>query len=138
MQGWRGEQQWDVLDTPFVMIAKALADPTRHQMLRELREAGEMTCSDVCERFSLTQPTISHHIRTLAEAGVIVVRKEGPYHVLSVNEEQMRAFAADLLPAKRPRGRGGAKGKMEKAEGRGAARSGSVVKGRAGKEPTAR
>ncbi|MGE3107590.1 MAG: ArsR/SmtB family transcription factor [Phycisphaerales bacterium] len=91
-----------MLDTPFVMIAKALADPTRHQMLRELRGAGEMTCSDVCERFALSQPTISHHIRTLAEAGVIEVRKEGPYHVLSVNEERMRAFAADLLP----RGRG--------------------------------
>lgn len=81
------------------MIAKALADPTRHQMLRELREAGEMTCSDVCQRFALSQPTISHHIRTLSEAGVITMRKEGPFHVLSVNEELMRAFAADLLPA---------------------------------------
>lgn len=86
------------------MIAKALADPTRHQMLRQLREAGEMTCSDVCERFPLSQPTISHHIRTLAEAGVIDVRKDGPYHVLSVNEERMRAFAADLLPAERTNG----------------------------------
>jgi len=91
-----------MLDTPFVKIAKALADPTRHQMLRELREAGEMTCSDICQKFVLAQPTISHHIKTLEAAGVITVRKEGPFHVLSVNEEQMKAFAADLLPAIKP------------------------------------
>lgn len=71
-------------------------------MLREIREAGELTCSGVCERFQLSQPTISHHIKTLHAAGVIDVRKQGQFHVLSVNEAQMKAFAADLLPPSKP------------------------------------
>src|SRR5690606_6312185 len=87
-------------DVPFVKIAKALADPTRHRILQQIRAAGEMTCTDVCERFKLAQPTISHHIKTLANAGVIKGRSEGQYHVLSVDEKVMRAFAAQLMPSK--------------------------------------
>ena len=93
-------------DEPFVKIAKALADPTRHQMLRELRAAGELTCSDVCERFPLSQPTISHHIKTLEEAGLIRVRRQGQFHILTVDEKTITEFARDLMPAGRPvRGR---------------------------------
>lgn len=86
-------------DAQFVKIAKALADVTRHRMLLELRGAGELTCSQVCERFPLSQPTISHHIKTLAEAGVIKIRKDGQFHVLSVNEPFLAEFAQDLIPA---------------------------------------
>ncbi len=89
-------------DEPFVKIAKALADPTRHQMLRELRAAGELTCSDVCQRFALAQPTISHHIKTLEEAGLIRIRRDGQFHVLAVNEEVLEDFARDLLPNGKP------------------------------------
>lgn len=99
-------------ETSFVTIAKALADPTRHRILREIRTAGEMTCSEVCERFRLAQPTISHHIKTLAKAGVVMVRTEGQFHVLSVNEKVMRSFAAELMP--------NGKGKGSAAKGAGA------------------
>ncbi|MBC7772213.1 MAG: helix-turn-helix transcriptional regulator [Pyrinomonadaceae bacterium] len=98
-------QESRVQDTPFVKIAKALADPTRHQMLREIRAAGELTCSGVCDHFQLSQPTISHHVKTLHAAGVIDIRKQGQFHVLSVNEARMKAFADDLLPPKRSRQR---------------------------------
>lgn len=86
-------------DTQFVKIAKALADTTRHRMLMEIRDAGELNCSQVCEKFPLSQPTISHHIKTLAEAGVIKMRKEGQFHVISVDEQTLSAFAADIVPA---------------------------------------
>lgn len=85
-------------DTQFVKIAKALADATRHRMLMEIRDAGELNCSQVCEKFPLSQPTISHHIKTLAEAGVIKMRKEGQFHVISVDEQTLSAFAADIVP----------------------------------------
>ncbi|MGQ0627979.1 MAG: ArsR/SmtB family transcription factor, partial [Phycisphaerales bacterium] len=51
------------------------------------------------ECFSQSQPTISHHIKTLEAAGVITVRKEGQFHILTVNEDVLAAFAADLVPA---------------------------------------
>jgi ArsR family transcriptional regulator len=85
-------------DADFVKIAKALADATRHRMLLELRAAGELTCSQICEKFPQSQPTISHHIKALAEAGLVKCRKEGQFHVISVDEELLSAFAADLTP----------------------------------------
>src|SRR5882724_13530800 len=63
----------------FIQIAKALADPTRHSIVREVRKAGELNCSQVCERFDHTQPTISHHIKTLEAAGIIKIEKDGPF-----------------------------------------------------------
>jgi DNA-binding transcriptional ArsR family regulator len=85
-------------DAEFVKIAKALADATRHRMLLELRAAGELTCSQICEKFPQSQPTISHHIKTLAEAGLVKCRKEGQFHVISVDEEVVSAFAMDITP----------------------------------------
>ncbi len=102
-------------DAQFVKIAKALADATRHRMLVEIRAAGELNCSQVCERFPLSQPTISHHIKILSEAGVIKVRKDGQFHVISVDEETLGAFAADIAPAV---------GDSESTAGRGRPRSG--------------
>lgn len=90
-------------EADFVKVAKALADPTRYRMLQELRRAAELTCSCMCNRFPLSQPTISHHIKTLEEAGLITVRREGQYHVLCVNEELLRAFVDDLNPSETPR-----------------------------------
>lgn len=94
-------------DVPFVKIAKALADPTRHKILQEIRASGEMTCTEVCERFKLAQPTISHHLKTLTSAGVVIVRAEGQYHVLSIDETVMRMFASELLPGKASNGQRG-------------------------------
>ncbi len=79
-------------DADFTRIAKALADPTRLKMLREVRGAGELTCSCLCECFPLSQPTISHHIRTLEGAGLLTVRKDGQFHRLTANESVLADF----------------------------------------------
>ena len=83
-------------DTQFVKIAKALADPTRYRILREVRAAGELTCKQVCEHFPLSQPTISHHICTLADAGLFKVSKRGQFHVLTVDPAVLDGFVALL------------------------------------------
>src|SRR5689334_7234016 len=97
-------------DADFVKIAKALADPTRHKILEKIRAAGSMTCSEVCDMSPRSQPTISHHLKTLHEAGLIKVRKAGLSHILTANETVFKGFAARLAPpargrAKRPRAR---------------------------------
>ncbi|MCC6428382.1 MAG: helix-turn-helix transcriptional regulator [Phycisphaerales bacterium] len=79
-----------------VKIAKALADPTRYKMLRAIRTAGELNCSQVCEKFPLSQPTISHHVRTLEEAGLISIRRKGQYHILAIRSEALGEFAMGL------------------------------------------
>lgn len=79
-----------------VKIAKALADPTRLRILRAIQEKCELNCSQICEKFPLSQPTISHHIKALEEAGLISIRKEAQYHILAANCEILEEFARDL------------------------------------------
>jgi len=80
----------------FVKVAKALADPTRHQMLQEIRARGALNCSQIHELFALSQPTISHHIKMLAEAGLVLCRKDGQYHVMTVDEAVLGSFARSV------------------------------------------
>jgi ArsR family transcriptional regulator len=89
-------------DAQIVKIAKALADPTRHQMLQEIRAHGELNCSQIHELFALSQPTISHHIKMLATAGLVTCRKQGQYHVMKVDEDVLGGFAESVAAPATP------------------------------------
>ncbi len=86
-------------DETLVRVLKALADPKRFRMVQELAHAGELSCGALGGRFEVTQPTISHHLRLLAEAGVLVMRHEGQHHYVSVNRELLDEVAA-VLPGR--------------------------------------
>jgi ArsR family transcriptional regulator len=59
-------------------ILKALADPTRLQMALCLRDAKEAVCiCDFTATFDVSQPTVSHHMAKLREAGLVEVTKKG-------------------------------------------------------------
>jgi ArsR family transcriptional regulator len=83
----------DIDDREVVRALKALADPTRFRMVQEIAEAGELSCGAVAERFDVSQPTISHHLKILLEAGLLVQRTEGKHHFTSVD----KALLADLV-----------------------------------------
>jgi DNA-binding transcriptional ArsR family regulator len=55
---------------------KALADPTRREILRLLR-GGEKTAGELAEHFDMTKPSVSHHFAVLKQAGLIASRREG-------------------------------------------------------------
>lgn len=57
-------------------VFKAIADPTRREILHLLRKE-EMTAGDVAARFDMTRPTMSHHFAVLKEAGLVTSRREG-------------------------------------------------------------
>lgn len=83
-------------------IARALSNPTRVELLRVIAARGPLNCTQVCERFPLSQPTMSHHISALAEAGLIRVRKQGPFHELRADRRAMTAFTKSLaVPARK-------------------------------------
>lgn len=90
-------------DDTFVRIAHALADPTRRLILREVRAAGDLTCSCIGGLSKLSQPTISHHIKILSQAGLLTVRRDGQCHLLTVNEPALASFAEALAPPAPPR-----------------------------------
>ena len=80
-----------------IRALKALADKKRLQMAREIAGAGELSCGQVKAHFHLAQPTISHHLKILADAGVITVREAGQHRYISVNSDLIHEIAA-LLP----------------------------------------
>jgi DNA-binding transcriptional ArsR family regulator len=55
---------------------KALADPTRREVLRLLR-GGEKTAGELAQQFDMTKPSMSHHFAVLKQADLIASRREG-------------------------------------------------------------
>jgi ArsR family transcriptional regulator len=93
----QAELDRDVGDRELIRALKALADPTRFRMVQEIAEAGELSCGEVAERFDVSQPTISHHLKILVDAGLLVQRAEGKQHYMSVERARLNGFVA-LLP----------------------------------------
>jgi ArsR family transcriptional regulator, arsenate/arsenite/antimonite-responsive transcriptional repressor len=60
----------------FARIAKALADPRRFEILETIAGGEEVPCKHLVESFPISQATISHHLKELATAGLIEVRRE--------------------------------------------------------------
>jgi ArsR family transcriptional regulator len=57
-------------------VFKAIADPTRREILNLLRKE-EMSAGEVASHFDMTKPTMSHHFSVLKEAELITSRREG-------------------------------------------------------------
>jgi DNA-binding transcriptional ArsR family regulator len=94
-------------DRQAVRVLKALADPKRFQMFKAIASAGELSCSQIGRRFPVAQPTISHHLKILYDAGLLDVREAGQHHYISVNREQLRSVL-QTLPQRLIRRRGAA------------------------------
>jgi ArsR family transcriptional regulator len=78
---------------------KALADPTRREILSLLRR-GEMTAGDLAERFDMTKPSMSHHFAVLKEADLLTSRRDGQTIWYSLNTtvvQDLMAWAMDLI-----------------------------------------
>jgi ArsR family transcriptional regulator, arsenate/arsenite/antimonite-responsive transcriptional repressor len=58
---------------------KALADPTRVTIVNRLSSAGDVCVCDLTDACGLSQPTISHHLRILREAGLVDVSRRGTW-----------------------------------------------------------
>lgn len=75
----------------YTLICKALADSNRLQIV-ELLSEGEMCGCRILERFNITQPTLSHHMRILCESKLVSIRKDGKWCYYSLNEETLDKF----------------------------------------------
>ncbi|MDP9018069.1 MAG: metalloregulator ArsR/SmtB family transcription factor [Candidatus Eremiobacteraeota bacterium] len=62
----------------------ALADPTRRHIV-ELLAGGERSAGDLAKRFTLTQPAISQHLRTLRNAGLVQTRRDAQRRMYSID-----------------------------------------------------
>ncbi|MSO41957.1 MAG: ArsR family transcriptional regulator [Solirubrobacterales bacterium] len=71
-------------------VAKALGDPIRMQLVDVLRQnAGEVCVCELVPLFDLSQPTVSHHLKVLREAGIVGSERRGLWAYYYVNPEPM-------------------------------------------------
>jgi ArsR family transcriptional regulator len=74
----------------------ALGDPVRLRLLSLIAEAGEICSCDLLEPLGKSQPTVSHHTKALAEAGLITGEKEGRWTWWKVVPERVEALRGAL------------------------------------------
>ncbi len=75
---------------------RALADPTRREILRALR-AGPLTAGEIGGRFPITGASISHHLAVLKEAGLVQAEREGRTIVYTLDATVFQEFMQQMM-----------------------------------------
>lgn len=74
------------------VMLKALADPVRLRLLNLVARSGEACACDLPEAVDRSQPTVSHHLKVLVEAGLLDREKRGKWAWFSVRHDQLAAL----------------------------------------------
>ena len=96
-------------ESEIALICKALGDANRLEIVKMLSDGEKCGCR-LLERFSITQPTLSHHMKTLVDCGLVNDRKQGKWHYYSLNPEALsflRTFLDELVCKEPTEGKGG-------------------------------
>jgi len=77
-------------------VFRALADPTRRQILQDLR-AGELAAGEIVARFKISGPSISRHLTVLKAAGLVTERREANRIYYSLVAERLAVSVGNFL-----------------------------------------
>jgi ArsR family transcriptional regulator len=86
----------DMTTSDPLLFAKALADETR-QRIMSLCCCGWLSVNEIVEKTRVTQPTVSHHLAVLREAGLVRVREQGKQTFYSLNQERVVMCCGQLM-----------------------------------------
>jgi DNA-binding transcriptional ArsR family regulator len=86
---------------PDVTLLSALADPTRLEILRQLATSTEVCACDFTECCGVAQPTVSHHLKVLRDAGAVTSERRGSwvfYRIAPNLAQRLGGIAGSLIP----------------------------------------
>ncbi|MFA6983034.1 MAG: metalloregulator ArsR/SmtB family transcription factor [Sedimentibacter sp.] len=75
----------------YAFSMKALSDETRVKIF-EMLSHNELCACNILEEFNITQPTLSYHMKTLCECGLVRSRKDGSRTLYSIDKESLEDF----------------------------------------------
>ena len=77
-------------------VFKALADPTRREILKML-DSGDKTAGEIADAFTMSKPSISKHLDILREAELVSSEKQGQFVVYSINTTVLQNVLGSFL-----------------------------------------
>ena len=86
----------------YTPLFKALSDPNR-LMIVDMLSCGELCACVILEKFNITQPTLSHHMKNLSKSGLVDGRKDGKWMYYSLNSEtaqRLKTFLGEVTTTK--------------------------------------
>lgn len=99
------------IDKQLIEVLCVLSESVRFKILSLISSKGELTAKDILSEFDFTQPTLSHHMSCLKEAGLVNVERRGRFAYYSVNKDTIDLVLSGIESLK-----SGSK-KAEKAKG---------------------
>ena len=79
-----------------VLFAKAISDDTRQKIMSECC-CCELSVNEIVEKMEVSQPTVSHHLAILRDAGLVTVREEGKQTFYTLNQDQVVYCCGQLM-----------------------------------------
>ncbi len=92
-----------IMITSEIAFGKAISDPVRYEIMQDLCCVW-LSVNDVVEKLDgkVKQPTVSHHLKELEEAGLVFSRQEGRQRFYTLNQEQVSLCCGQLIRAFNP------------------------------------
>jgi len=88
-----GKMDTDLDTETFAVICKALAHPIRVQIVNYLKRIDKCFCGDIVELLPLAQSTVSQHLKSLKEAGLIKGEVDGPKTCYCLDKKMLSKFS---------------------------------------------